>query len=776
MAQIRRYGPVLGAGTTLTEQLAGQTIQPSPLGVVAWSGILEKGPVDELIECNSDTDFARKCGGRTPDSYVPDCSDDYWEAGRGSGKMFMVRVTDGTERASELTWYSREYSGEGFGRWRPLVKLEAKSGGRWGSAWNRRIGEITGVGDLTETTIDTGLTLLEDEFSGGVLTMTEITGETFEIIGNTTAGIVTLRGDANLLTKYGAGTDNEFVLFKNNTDTFGNQKTLNVLWKDGARDPENEFGLEVYQNGTKLLDYGDLSLATGSDKEIDEVINNDTGNHELTSTNLFTGTYAPLTRPANQAGEIPAAGLSATVLTLEWFQTYPDTANTGDGVLGTAVAGTEIQRDFLTLTCTDISTPGSEVWTVVSTNQDRTFPDATTAVVYAATNKYSMGFTIAVGATPFALTDKLYVIVEPIVPAEAVGGRLFYDTDTLPRTSLEIISATETTVSVRAGNDLSALTAVGEPYRLQFPEGLECGYDGASGVDDNDRMNVYDTDTSLFRQLKDKKLGLVKWASPGGHSTVVQKAIRTYAENNNGPFREEMPDTIVDEVAAVEWVEDTMGRNDFAQTIFPSWYYKVDPDRAGNLKMIPLTGLVQGVEAFFAYSWSGYHKAAAGTDAVLDGVVKLPTGKKVIDDEITNPKGVQVVLKKEGNWVIWGDKIPATSTGLIWKHKREQLSHYERVLMENMDWIIFSISDVDRQDDALAALQAYFLPEWKPKGAVRGVTFEDAVSIKIDSENNTDATRATGDMFCAIKVRLADVIERFNIIISPAGIFEELAA
>ena len=774
MASIRRYGPVLGAGTTLTEQLSGQTIQPSPLGVVAWSGILEKGPVDELIEINSDTDFTRKCGGRTPDSYVPDCNEDYWSAGRGAGKMFLVRVTDGTERESVLTFYSREFDGEGFGRWRPLVQLDAKSGGRWAGARNRRIEEITGVGDLTETTIDTGLTLLEDEFSGGSLVMTEITGETFEVIGNTTAGIVTLRPDAQLLTKYGAGTDNEFVLEKDNTDTFGNTKNLTVLWKDGERDPETEFGLEVYQNGTKLLDYGDLSLAAGSDKEIEEVINNDLGNHELEVTNLFTGTYTPATRPANQSGSV--VGVTATELEIEWFQAYGDSGNTGDGVLGTGVAGTDVQRDFLTLTCTSVTVPGSEVWSVESANQDRDFPDATTAVIYAATNKYSMGFTITVGATPFALTDKLYVIIEPIVPAEAIGGRVFYDTDTLPRNSYEIISATETAVRVRVGIDLAVETAIGEPYRLQFPESLERGYDGASGVDDNDRTNVYDNDSSLFNRMKDKKLGLVKYANPGGHSTTVQKATRKYAEDHNGPYREEMPDTILDEVAAITWTEDTMGRNDFAQTIFPSWYYKVDPDRAGVLKLVPLTGLVQGVESFFAYSWQGYHKAAAGTDAVLDGVVKIPTGEKVIDDEQTNPKGIQSVQKKDGNFVIWGDKVPATSTGLIWKHKREQLSHYERILMENMDWILFAISDEDKQDDALAALQAFFIPEWKPKGAVRGATFEDAVSIKIDSENNTDATLATGDVFCGIRLRLADVIERFNIIISPAGIFESVAA
>ncbi|GAH13262.1 unnamed protein product, partial [marine sediment metagenome] len=155
-----------------------------------------------------------------------------------------------------------------------------------------------------------------------------------------------------------------------------------------------------------------------------------------------------------------------------------------------------------------------------------------------------------------------------------------------------------------------------------------------------------------------------------------------------------------------------------------------------------------------------------GTSAVLERCVKLPTGEKVLDGEITNPKGIQIILEKEGNWVIWGDRVPATSTGLKFKHKREQLSHYGRVLFENYDWIIFSINDTDQQDVARTALTAYFLPEWKPKRALRGATFPQAAAIKVDAENNTEATIQSGDLNAEIKLRLAETVERFNLILS----------
>lgn len=772
MVAVRRYGPVLGAGTTVTEKLAGAQILPSPLGVVAWVGILEKGPTDELIEIISQSDRRRQTGGRISDSYMGDCGEDFWNSSRGAGRQFFIRVTDGTDVKSSLVIKSRESTGIGFGQWRDLFQVDAKSGGRWAGARKRVIGDIADSGDLTETTIDTGLTMLLDEWAGGTLQMVAIAGETFEITGNTIAGVVTVKGDSQLLTKYGASVETEYTLYKNNLNTLGEKRSVELVFKDGARDPVDEFGMEVYWNDEIILEYADLSMNPDSDVYFVNVINDDSGNYEIEVTDLFSGTYSTNTRPANRFGVIPSGGLASLTLTLEFYQTYPDSGNTGDGSVSTVTAKSATQKDFITLTCNDATTPGSEVWTVTSAKQDKVFADATTAVAYTSPNDYFVDFTITAGATSFIVGDKLYITVEPVIKEEVIGGRLFYNTEDSPRDSLEIVDATVSTVTVRAGNDLTLLSAEGKPYRLQYRESLSEGYDGHSGVVDNDYIAAFDPDTSLFNRMKDRRLGLIKYAVPGVASTDVQKAARAYAETNNGPYREEIPSSIVTEIAAVEWVEDTMGRNDFAQTIFPSWYYVKDPDKDTGLKLIPVVGAVQGIEALTARAWGGYHKAAAGVDAVLQRAVKLPTGKKVLDGEILNPKGIQHILNKEGNWVIWGSRIPATSTGLIWKHQREQLSHYERVLMENFDWIIFSINDPETWDVARGALVGYFKPEWKPKRALRGDTQDEAFTIKIDRENNTPSTEATGDLNADIKLWLVNTVERLNLIISPRGIEE----
>ena len=128
----------------------------------------------------------------------------------------------------------------------------------------------------------------------------------------------------------------------------------------------------------------------------------------------------------------------------------------------------------------------------------------------------------------------------------------------------------------------------------------------------------------------------------------------------------------------------------------------------------------------------------------------------------------------KGNFVIWGDRTLYTDPTWKWKHQRELMSYYENVLRESFDWIVFMINDPISENLAKVALRSFFEPEYA-KRALRGDTFEDACIIKIDGENNTNATRAAGDMYADVTLRLADTIERFLLRMSKAGIFDGAA-
>jgi phage tail sheath protein FI len=101
------------------------------------------------------------------------------------------------------------------------------------------------------------------------------------------------------------------------------------------------------------------------------------------------------------------------------------------------------------------------------------------------------------------------------------------------------------------------------------------------------------------------------------------------------------------------------------------------------------------------------------------------------------------------------------------------MCYYENVLRESFDWIVFAINDPIEEKRVLTSLKAFFLPEWT-KRALRGKSFEDAASMKVDAENNTDLTRSSGDMYGDIRLRLADTVERFIIRIGKQGVFESV--
>lgn len=190
--------------------------------------------------------------------------------------------------------------------------------------------------------------------------------------------------------------------------------------------------------------------------------------------------------------------------------------------------------------------------------------------------------------------------------------------------------------------------------------------------------------------------------------------------------------------------------------------------------MVPLTGMIHGREALVARNYGGYHKAAAGIEVTLPFVLELPTGDKVLDEELLNPQGIQVIKFYAGNAIIWGDRTLSIDPAWKWKHQRELMSYYEIDLMNNFGWIIFALNNPRMMGLANAALRDYFLGEWK-KEALQGSTFEEACAIKVDTEINTPATRAAGDMFAEVTLWLADTVERFTITVSKRGIFESVA-
>jgi len=310
----------------------------------------------------------------------------------------------------------------------------------------------------------------------------------------------------------------------------------------------------------------------------------------------------------------------------------------------------------------------------------------------------------------------------------------------------------------------------GTEAQLLFGALLGGGFDGGVPADQEylDALSI--TDSPLNR-LVDKGLGVIQISSAGVTSTTVQKQGLSYAEAKNHMYHVLIPEATTDEVDAVDYINGTIGRSDFGLCYFPTYADVPDPDRDGLTKAIPITGQVLGLDAKFARSFEGYHRPAAGIDAVLPRIVELPTGDTILNEELLNPQGLNVVKKKQGNFVVWGGRTISKTSAFKWKTHRLQLSHYEHTFLESFDYVIFQLNNAATRQGLISTFRVFFAAEFA-KGAVVGDSLSDAVSIKIDDENNTDATAAAGDLHAEILLKLVNFVERFVIRIGKQGIFE----
>jgi hypothetical protein len=441
-------------------------------------------------------------------------------------------------------------------------------------------------------------------------------------------------------------------------------------------------------------------------------------------------------------------------------------------------AGTEFTESASNFTFTQVTGGVDQTWSYASENQpDLPAVSVVTGKAFAAPNAYLMGGTLhSTSSANFGVGDTIEIYTDPFPVNGLVGGYLIPDA-AQRRIKFEIASNTANSVTVKSGSDMTVDANVGNKFIVEAAVEFTGGYDGVAEITDQHYIDAWDVSLSKFNTLYGKDKGLVKLGTPGVTATAVQKAGAAYAESRNYQYRYECPANIVTEEAAEAYFNDTLGRNDFVVTSFPSFGYVVDPQGDGGLKLISQMGAIHGREALVAKNYEGFHKAAAGIDVTLPRVIKLPTGDAVLNEEFLNPQGINVIKFISGNACLWGDRTLSIDPAHKWKHARETLSHYGNVLRENFDFIIFALNNQDAETSVETPLQVYFVGEFT-KGALFSPSgdFANACRIKVDGENNTLLTRSQGDLNAQVTVRIVDTVERFKITIGKAGIFEELAS
>lgn len=751
----RVYGPVRAAGVRVEELDTEKPIQEAALGVTGYVGALEKGPKNKLISVYGKRDFQRKCGGRIPESLLPDCVQDFFDHSEGAGEVHLIRTTDGTDVAAEKYLYARRLTAGALRI--PIAKITADNGGKWGG-WAKILGDnALLIGAFTATTLTTGKTMLLDEWKGGYLKLDAVTSKVYKVIGNTTAGVVTIESDENMLTDLGTPppADLGYTLYRENLG-----KCVSLEIGNDDAEPLDRFWLKVYVDGSPVKVYEHLSIDPTDERYIKKVIEDDDNNWEIDITWLWTGGVHSDIRPG-WCGIV--SSLTATVLNVTPFRTKVTSPTSANPTVALGALTSVMKwEDKLTVTVGVLP-----AFAVTSTKFGALGAGAIGAA-FTPNTAFLPPFTVTNGATPLAPGDVIEIEYTPFQPDALKGGKLYPKISVLDKV-FPITSNTVDTITVIG--DMTGCAVLGDEWMVVAPMELEGGYDGLSALADAHFLPALDVSTSYFNDLRGQNKGLVKLAAPGRTSSTVQKAGMSFAEANSWQWRIEVPYATTTEDGALAFVNSTLGRNDFGVVCFPSFVYVSDPDKPDLLKLIPETGAIHGREAKVATTYLGYHRAEAGVVATLPRIKRLPTAER-LDEERLNPAGIAVIKKIKGNYMVWGDRTVSLDPGWSWKHQREQMSHYINTLREQFEWAIFDINDTVSDMPVATALMAYFYGEYQKRALNNDYAFKEACSIKMDGSINTALTRAAGDKISEIKLRLANVTERLVLRIGKAGVFE----
>lgn len=196
------------------------------------------------------------------------------------------------------------------------------------------------------------------------------------------------------------------------------------------------------------------------------------------------------------------------------------------------------------------------------------------------------------------------------------------------------------------------------------------------------------------------------------------------------------------------WRLETTGFDSKYATMYYPWLKVFDPALGRNV-FVPPSGHVAGVWARNDET-RGVHKAPA--NEVVRGAVALQTQLTKGEHDLLNPVGLNCVRAFPGRGIrVWGARTLADDPAWRYLNVRRLFNYLEESILAGTQWVVF-----EPNDDALWArvrrtVSAFLVNEWR-RGALFGLTPDEAFYVKCDRETNPPESIDAGQVVCEIGV------------------------
>lgn len=169
----------------------------------------------------------------------------------------------------------------------------------------------------------------------------------------------------------------------------------------------------------------------------------------------------------------------------------------------------------------------------------------------------------------------------------------------------------------------------------------------------------------------------------------------------------------------------------------------------GTNRFMPPSGHLAGVWAR-SDGARGVHKAPA--NETIRGAVALETQLTRAEQELLNPIGVNCIRAFPGRGIlVWGARTLSSDPAWRYLNVRRLFNYLEESILNGTQWVVF-----EPNDDALWArirrtISAFLVNEWR-RGALFGLTPDEAFYVKCDRETNPAESIDAGQVVCQIGV------------------------
>ncbi|WP_163510798.1 phage tail sheath family protein [Fodinicola acaciae] len=198
----------------------------------------------------------------------------------------------------------------------------------------------------------------------------------------------------------------------------------------------------------------------------------------------------------------------------------------------------------------------------------------------------------------------------------------------------------------------------------------------------------------------------------------------------------------------LNWRKNEAGYDSKYAALYYPWPKVFNP-ASGKNEFIPPSGHVAGVWARND-SERGVHKAPA--NEVIRGAVALQNTLTRAEQELLNPVGVNCIRTFPGRGIrIWGARTLSSDPAWRYLNVRRLFNYLEESILGGTQFVVF-----EPNDDALWArirrtISAFLVNEWR-KGALFGLTPDEAFYVKCDRETNPAEGIDAGQVVCEIGV------------------------